>query len=123
MFAGKNEIWISADRRTKLAYSPGDGTLAVIVDDVTVHQWDTSGSNALQGFYGGAAGSKQSMTLAAGTALAAATISAANSAGVWGWASSTVAKAYVARMAQLQADLKTLTQKLETAGLITVAGN
>lgn len=42
MFAGKNEIWISDDRRTKLVYDKGAGTLSVIVEGTTVHAFDTT---------------------------------------------------------------------------------
>src|SRR5512143_3447499 len=51
-------------------------------------------------FYGQTNVAAQTMTATAITALATATISAANATTVFGWGSSTVAKAYVKRMAQ-----------------------
>lgn len=36
MYAGKNEIWISADRRSKIAYDPSDEKLKLTVNDVEV---------------------------------------------------------------------------------------
>jgi hypothetical protein len=67
-----------------------------------------------QGFYGTAPVAQQSgsgqaaVTITATTALTAATISAANSAGVWGFSNSTVGKAYVARVKQIQVDVEAL---------------
>lgn len=67
-----------------------------------------------QGFYGSTpvvlqgSADQAAVTVTATTALTAATVSAANSAGVWGFASSTVAKAYVARTKQMQVDIEAL---------------
>jgi hypothetical protein len=68
----------------------------------------------LMGFYGVTpivqpSGSAQgAVTITATTALVTATISAANSANVWAFASSTVANAYVARTKQMQVDVEAL---------------
>lgn len=66
------------------------------------------------GFYGSnpvarqGSASQAAVTVTATTALTAATISAANSAGVWGFSNSTVGKAYVARVKQMQVDIEAL---------------
>lgn len=74
------------------------------------------------GFYGEAGVNQGTMTATALTALATATISAANSANVYCWSSSTVAKAYVKRMSQIQADLETLMGKVDSTGLLAISG-
>jgi len=43
MFAGKNEIWISADRRSKMVYDPATGRLNFYVDDTLVAYMTSSG--------------------------------------------------------------------------------
>jgi hypothetical protein len=73
-----------------------------------------SSAELKQGFYGSApvvrqgSASQAAVTVTATTALTAATISAANSAGVWGFSNSTVGKAYVARVKQMQVDIEAL---------------
>jgi len=74
------------------------------------------------GFYGETGVNQGTMTASALTALATATISAANSATVFGFASSTVAIAYAKRASQIQADLETLMGKIDSTGLISIAG-
>ena len=74
------------------------------------------------GFYGATPVDQGTMTFAAVTALATATISAANSTTVWCWSSSTVAKAYAKRVSQIQADLETFMGKVESTGLVAIAG-
>lgn len=74
------------------------------------------------GFYGVTAVDQGTMTATAVTALATATISAGNAAGVWCFSSSTVAAAVVKRASQIQVDLKTLMQKVESTGLLNIAG-
>lgn len=73
-------------------------------------------------FYGETGVDQPTMTATALTALATATISAANSATVFGFGSSTVAKAYVKRMSQIQADLETLMGKVDSTGLLAISG-
>lgn len=73
-------------------------------------------------FYGETGVDQPTMTATALTALATATISAANSANVFGFGSSTVAKAYVKRMSQIQADLETLMGKIDSTGLLAISG-
>ena len=84
-------------------------------------------------FIGGAAGKiipfhgetgvdQGTMTATAITALATATLSTANTATVYGFGSSTVAKAYAKRMAQIQVDLEDLMGKFNSTGLIDVTG-
>jgi chromosome segregation ATPase len=63
------------------------------------------------------------MTFQATTAILTTTISQVATSGKWAFATSTAANALVIRCRQMQADLEELTQKLETAGLITVTGN
>lgn len=79
-------------------------------------------SSGTLGFYGATAVDQGTMTATAITALATATISPANSATVFGWSSSTVAAAYAKRASQIQADLKTFMQKVESTGLLSIAG-
>lgn len=74
------------------------------------------------GFYGATPVDQGTMTATAITALTAATISAANVTTVFGFGSSTVAKAYVKRLSQIQADLETLMGKVESTGLVSIAG-
>jgi hypothetical protein len=74
------------------------------------------------GWYGETGVNQGTMAAAAVTALATAVISAGKAAAVWGWASSTEAKAFVSRAAQAQADLETLMTKLDAVGLVSVAG-
>lgn len=73
-------------------------------------------------FYGQTNVSAQTMTATAVTALATATISAANSTTVFGFGSSTVAKAYVARMAQIQVDLEVLMGCINSTSLVAISG-
>lgn len=70
-------------------------------------------------FYGATPINQGTMTEAAVTALATATMSAGNAAGVWAFASSTAAQAFVTRMKQAQTDLDTLIDKLDTVGLLS----
>ena len=74
------------------------------------------------GFYGETGVNQGTMTATALTALATATISAANSANVFCFASSTVAIAYAKRMAQIQVDLDVLMGKVNSTGLINITG-
>ncbi len=92
-------------KKTRLSNVFGGGTAAGLV-----------------GFYGATAVDQGTMTATAITALATAVVSAANSATVFGWSSSTVAVAYAKRASQIQVDLKTLMQKFESTGLLNVAG-
>jgi hypothetical protein len=74
------------------------------------------------GWYGETGVNQGTMAAAAVTALTTAVISAGKAAAVWGWASSTEAKAFVSRAAQAQADLETLMTKLDAVGLVSVEG-
>lgn len=74
------------------------------------------------GFYGATAVDQGTMTATAVTSLAAATMSAGNAAGVWAWASSTEATAFVTRARQAQADLDTLMARINSTGLVAVTG-
>lgn len=72
-------------------------------------------------FYGATAIDQPTMTATALTALATATVSAANSTGVYGFASSTVGAAYIKRMSQIQADLELLMARIDSTGLVNIA--
>lgn len=74
------------------------------------------------GFYGETGVNQGTQAATAITALATATISAGNAAGTWAWASSTEATAFVTRAKQAQADLETLMTRLDSTGLIAIAG-
>lgn len=74
------------------------------------------------GYYGATGVNQTTQAATAITALATATISAGNAAAVWAWASSTEAKAFVARAKQAQTDLETFMGRLDSVGLVSIAG-
>jgi hypothetical protein len=78
----------------------------------------------LIGFYGASPVDQGTMTATAITALTTnPTFSASNTgAGVFGFASSTEAVAYVTRVTQMQADLDTLMAKVNSTGLVNITG-
>ena len=78
-------------------------------------------STTVVGFYGATGVDQGTFAGTCVTALAAAVISAGNAGGVWAWASSTEAKAYVARAKQAQVDLKNLMTKVDSLGLVSIA--
>jgi hypothetical protein len=73
-------------------------------------------------FYGQTGVNQPTMTATALTALGTGTISVAATATVYGFGSSTVAKAYVKRLAQIQDDLENLMAKIDSTGLINITG-
>lgn len=73
-------------------------------------------------FHGETGVDQGTMTATAVTALATATMSSANTATVYCFGSSTVAKAYAKRMAQIQVDLEDLMGQFNSTGLIDVTG-
>jgi hypothetical protein len=74
------------------------------------------------GYYGATGVNQGTIAATAITALATAVISAGNAAAVWAWASSTEAKAYVARAKQGQVDLENLMARIDSVGLVAIAG-
>ena len=76
------------------------------------------------GFYGVTPVDQASFTAAAITAITTnPTFSASNTgAGVFGFASQTVANAYVTRVQQMQADLDTLMARINSTGFINITG-
>jgi hypothetical protein len=76
----------------------------------------------ITGFYGETGVDQGAFTATAVTALATATMSSANTATVYCFGSSTVAKAYAKRMAQVQTDLELLMGQFNSNGLIDVTG-
>ena len=74
-------------------------------------------------FYGETGVDQGTMTATAVTALATATMSSANTATVYCFGSSTVAKAYAKRMAQIQDDLEELMLKIDSTGLLAISGS
>lgn len=76
------------------------------------------------GFYGVTKVNQGTMTATCLTALTTnPTFSASDTgAGVFGFSSSTVAVAYVTRIAQMQVDLETLMGKVNSTGLVSIAG-
>lgn len=46
MYASKDTVWVSPDRRTRLSYDTGANQLDIVVDDVTVLTLTTSGVDA-----------------------------------------------------------------------------
>jgi hypothetical protein len=114
----RGKVWLSQDRNTYFEYDEGTGDVSLVVDGTTAKVWD----GAAEGFYGAAAVAQQSMTATALTPIATTTISQVATSGKWAFATSTAAIALVTRCRQMQADLETLVTKLETAGLLSVAG-
>ncbi len=82
-------------------------------------------STDLVGFYGATPIDQGTMTATCVTSLITnPTFSASNTgAGVFGFSSSTVADAYAARVKQMQTDLLTLGQRIESTGLLAISGN
>jgi hypothetical protein len=74
------------------------------------------------GFYGVTAVAQKTFTATALTAVATTTVSAANTSTVFGFASSTAAAALVKRAAQAQADLESLMARIDSVGLVAIAG-
>lgn len=74
------------------------------------------------GFYGATRVNQGTMTATALTAIGTTTISAANTSTVFGFASSTAATALVTRVRQMQADLETLMARVDSTGLVAIAG-
>ena len=79
-------------------------------------------ATATIGFYGVTAVNQGTMTATAVTAIGTTTISAANTNSVFGFASSTAAAALVKRVSQAQADLETLMARIDSVGLVSIAG-
>ena len=75
---------------------------------------------SIVGWYGATGVNRGTQAATAITALATATISAGKAVGVWAWASSTEAKAFVARAQQCQTDLKTLMDRVNSVGLVAI---
>ena len=74
------------------------------------------------GFYGETGVNQSTQAATAITALATAVISAGKAAAVWGWASSTEAKAFVARAEECQTDLELLMRRINSTGLVAISG-
>ena len=81
-------------------------------------------SDRVFGFYGETGVNQGTMTATALTAVTATAgdLMDSTTAGAWCFASSTVAKAYVKRLAQIQVDLEELMGKVESTGLVSIAG-
>jgi hypothetical protein len=79
-------------------------------------------TSTVVGYYGETGVNQGTVAATAITALATGTISAGNAAGTWAWASSTEATAFVTRMRQAQTDLKTFETRLDSVGLVSIAG-
>lgn len=108
MYASKDTVWISPDRRTRLEYNAGASTLDIYVDDTKVMALPNS---------------QQSMTQTAVTAIGTTALTQVATSGIYGFASSTAGNALVTRVDQMQVDLDNLLTKLEATGLIAVDGN
>jgi hypothetical protein len=79
-------------------------------------------TSTVVGFYGETGVNQGTIAATAITAIGTTTISAGNAAGVWAWASSTEAIAFVTRAKQCQVDLETLMARLDSTGLVAIAG-
>lgn len=95
--------------------------------DMTLTVWGSAARGKttadLLGFYGATPIAQQSFTATCTTALADTSgWIATTSSAVFGFASSTVANAYVARVQQMQADIDTLMAKVNSTGFINITG-
>jgi hypothetical protein len=94
--------------------------------DMTLTVWGAAGRGKstadLIGFYGATPVAQQSFTATCITALTTnPTFSASNTgAGVYGFASSTVATAYATRIQQMQVDIVALMGKVNSTGFINI---
>lgn len=113
----------AGDRLLTADVSAGDKNKATL----TVVSAGMRGTAAtdLVGFYGATPIDQGTMTATCVTTLITnPTFSASNTgAGVFGFSSSTVADAYAARVRQMQVDLDALIKRVESTGLLAVAGN
>lgn len=91
MFAGKNEIWISADRQTSLKYDTATGYCHLYVGNTVVASW---ASNAFS-LFGGTPVTPQSLPSAVAT-------TAATNGSPWGFTTSTQANAIVSAVNSLR---------------------
>lgn len=99
MFAGKNTVWVSADRRCKLNFDTGLRSLNFYVDDVIVATWGAT----TMGFFGSA-------NTARPTAAVAVASTAPTNSGAWGATTST-------QFAAMLTAINTLISNLSTVGL------
>jgi hypothetical protein len=79
-------------------------------------------TSTVVGYYGATGVNQGTIAATAITALATAVISAGNAAAVWAWASSTEAIAFVTRAKQGQVDLENLMARVDSIGLVAIAG-
>ena len=81
------------------------------------------GATDLIGFYGATPVNQGTMTATALTAVTTnPTFSATTGAGVYGFPTSTLAKAYVARIPQMQVDIAALMARVNSTGLVDISG-
>lgn len=95
--------------------------VTVSVADALVDARGAAASTVI-GYYGATGVNQGDQAATAITALATATMSAGNAAGVWAWASSTEATAFVTRAQQAQTDLETLMARIDSVGLVSIEG-
>ena len=108
-------IWdTSAGRVKRCTVSAAQGVVAPLVYG--------GAAASVVGWYGETGVNQGTMADSAVTALTTAAISAGKAAGVWGWASSTEAKAAITRAAQAQRDLELLMAKVNSVGLVAIDG-
>jgi hypothetical protein len=81
-----------------------------------------SASGSTVGFYGVTKVDQGTMTATALTAIATTTISQVATSGKWAFASSTAAQALVTRVTQMQANLEDLMARIDSTGLVAIAG-
>ena len=117
----------AGDRIPVADISTGSADSGRTKKDMTLTVWGgAAGGNAtteLLGFYGATPVDQGTFTASCISALATnPTISSSTATAAFGWASSTVASAYVTRIQQMQADLDTLMAKVNSTGLINITG-
>lgn len=93
----------------------------ITVSNLATAVFGAAAANVI-GFYGATKVNQGTFTATCLTAIGTTTISAANTSSVFGFQTSTAAKALVKRTAQMQADLETLMARIDSTGLVAIAG-
>lgn len=120
-YLSPNKVWFSADKSVYAEYDTATSRLHFYMAGSSTATFSLEGAKL--GFFGTTPAAQQTMTQTAVTAIGTTTISQVATSGKWAFASSTAANALVTRVDQMQVDLETLLGKLETLGLVSVAGN
>jgi hypothetical protein len=93
----------------------------ITVSNIATAVFGAAAANVI-GFYGVTKVNQGTMTATCLTAVGVTTISAANTNTVYGFSTSTAAKALVKRTAQIQDNLEILMARIDSTGLVAIAG-